>query len=403
MQITKCHIDLIEYQSKKLDRGAITEEMGARLYSAHGQKISVDFPTPKTEYQWHLTSQGWVGHIAVTPDFTVSIHPKVSINNLFRMLEYAYRLDSFEILPGVVDTDSMADLYERLANILSKRVLDRHQKGLYRAYIAESDQLAFVRGRLDVVTSARRPWQVKLDCEFEEHTADIEDNQILAVTLNRISRSGLCTDRSRPTIRRAYRALKSVNSSHQMSGKECIGRFYHRLNEDYEPLHALCRFFLEGTGPQLGEGEHAMLPFLLNMARLYELFVAEWLKAHLPKSYYLKSQETVQIDDSGTLKFNIDLVIYDSESEQVHCVLDTKYKNANSYEPADIAQVMAYAVSKGCHQAILVYPKEMPYEYNQYFDNRIRVRGLTFSLDGDLDQQGHKFLKTVFSEEQTLI
>jgi 5-methylcytosine-specific restriction enzyme subunit McrC len=43
-----------------------------------------------------------------------------------------------------------------------------------------------------------------------------------------------------------------------------------------------------------------MLPFLVNMARLYKLFVAEWLKAHqvhdlLPHHLEVKSQHQVHI------------------------------------------------------------------------------------------------------------
>ena len=310
-----------------------------------------------------------------------------------------YNLESFKIHDSLIETDSLFDLYERLAILLSKRVLDRHQKGLFRSYISETDRLAFVRGRLDIRASSRRPWQVKLDCHFEEHTADNEDNQILAVTLDHIIRSGLCTDRSRPAVRLAHRVLKSITSSKQFSSKDCIGRFYHRLNQDYQPLHALCRFFLEGTGPLLGEGQHAMLPFLLNMARLYELFVAEWLKAHLPKSHYLKTQENVAIDQSGALKFQIDLVIYDSRTQEVYCVLDTKYKAAETYSTTDIAQIVAYAVSKNCKDSVLVYPKEMPYSLDQTVGDSIRVRGLTFSLEGDLDTQGQKLLQAIFQED----
>ena len=45
-----------------------------------------------------------------------------------------------------------------------------------------------------------------------------------------------------------------------------------------------------------------MLPFLINMERLSALFVAEWLKVHLPQSFLLKFQEQVNIQ-SFLLKF----------------------------------------------------------------------------------------------------
>jgi hypothetical protein len=67
------------------------------------------------------------------------------------------------------------------------------------------------------------------------------------------------------------------------------------------------------------------------MARLYELFVAEWLKAHqtsglLPHNLAVKSQHLVHITQDRSLAFNIDLVLFDIATGQTRYVLDTKYK-----------------------------------------------------------------------------
>jgi len=50
---------------------------------------------------------------------------------------------------------------------------------------------------------------------------------------------------------------------------------------------------LEHSGSTHHAGDHTMLPFLVDMARLYELFVAEWLKTRLPKGWSVESQERV--------------------------------------------------------------------------------------------------------------
>jgi 5-methylcytosine-specific restriction enzyme subunit McrC len=97
-----------------------------------------------------------------------------------------------------------------LAYILARRVLERGRQGFYRAYLPQTDQLPYVRGRLDARTGLCHPATVNLTCAYEEHTADIADNQILAYTLWRIARSGLCTERVLPTVRRAYRALSGL-------------------------------------------------------------------------------------------------------------------------------------------------------------------------------------------------
>ena len=320
----------------------------------------------------------------------------MSIGNLFRMLEYAYRL-KIHMGDGLVDCASLEEFYERLALILARRVLDRGRKGFYRTYVSEHDRLPYVRGQLDTRRLITRPWEIDLPCAFEEHTGDIAENQILAWTLQLIARSGLCTRRVLPTVRTAYRSIQSFVTPVQCSATDCIGRLYNRLNEDYEPLHGLCRFFLEHSGPHLESGDRAMLPFLIDMNRLFELFVAEWLAAHLPKTHFLKAQEHVEITASGDLEFVVDLVLYDAEGDRPVCVLDTKYKRPTTPAAGDVEQVVAYAVSKQCAEAALIYPTPLAKPIATCVGDRVTVRSLAFALDADLDETGAQLVAGLLS------
>ena len=140
----------------------------------------MEFPSPKTAGAWRLTSQGWVGYIPLSPDLGIALRPKVGLSNLFRMLEYAYRLESFRFLDDMFESSSLTEFYERLARVLARRVLDRARKGLYRAYLGREERLPYVRGRLDARRLAQSPWRTDLPCAYQERTADVEDNQILA-------------------------------------------------------------------------------------------------------------------------------------------------------------------------------------------------------------------------------
>jgi 5-methylcytosine-specific restriction enzyme subunit McrC len=383
---------LTEYIPVRFPAERLSVGLGETLWRKYSNQIAVDFPTPKTDDQWQLTSQGWVGFIPCSPEFGIALRPKVELENLFRMLEYAYNLQSIRFLEGLVDCKSLEDFYERLANILAQRVLDRGRKGFYRTYVPEADDLSFLKGRLNIRQTIQRPWQVKLPCDYQEHTADIEENQILCWTLSRIAQSGMCTERVLPTVRRAYHALRGMASTMPFKACSCIGRLYNRLNDDYQPLHALCRFFLEHSGPGHEFGDRKMLPFLVNMERLYELFVAEWLKSHLPPSLMLKVQEKVDIGEKQKISFKIDLVLYDGSSGAPICVLDTKYKTKEQPIPEDVTQVTAYAEMKGCTEAILVYPAQLGKSLDAPI-GKIRVRSMVFQLAGNLEEAGQAFLK----------
>jgi len=392
----KTVLQLTEYVPVSFPPEAIPEALGVALYCNYSSQVAVEPPSFKTDYMWGLTSQGWVGYIPLSPELGLELKPAGELGNLFRMLEYAYRLKSFRFLEGLIGCRSLPEFYERLANVLARRVLDRGRQGFYRAYTPRTEQLPYVRGRLDMRQVIRKPWDIGLHCHYEEHTADTEENQILAWTLFVIARSGMCTERVLPTVRRAYHALRGFASVEPRGSRDCVGRLYNRLNDDYQSLHALCRFFLEHSGPSHETGDRTVLPFLVNMKSLYQLFVAEWLRIHLPQGLLLKVQEKVDIGAGRVLSFVIDLVVCDAGTGAALCVLDTKYKYEEKPGPDDVVQVVAYAEVEGCQKAALIYPAPVAQPLDEHV-GKIRVQSMVFSLQGDLEAAGQAFVQDLLS------
>jgi 5-methylcytosine-specific restriction enzyme subunit McrC len=393
-------IELREYETEQFPRNDIPEFIIEVLQQKYKSQIEVTLHNSQGGDEWHFKAKGWVGYIAVTPEFAVKINPKVTIANLFGMLEYAYDLNSFRFQQGLIPCNTLEDFFDRLSSLLAQLIRDRTRKGLYRAYLPQTGQLGYVRGRLDTRHAIRKPWAVKLTCHYDEQTSDLEDNQILAWTLHCIARTGLCSDRTRPFILSAYRALHGWVTLRPFTAKDCCDRTYNRLNQDYQRLHALCRFFLENIGPTHDSGDASILPFLVDMAKLYERFVAAWLKVHLPSKYSVKAQERIQIGKDKSLYFNLDLVLYQRATRQAIYVLDTKYKTGSSVKTEDFHQASSYALSKNCKQAILIYPEPLtiPLDVTRPLDennNYIRIRSLTFSLDGNLKEGGDLLLESL--------
>jgi 5-methylcytosine-specific restriction enzyme subunit McrC len=140
-----------------------------------------------------------------------------------------------------------------------------------------------------------------------------------------------------------------------------------------------------------------MLPFLVTMPRLYELFVSEWLKAHLPDSISLVPQERAHLHETSGLYFAIDLVLRDASTGEILCVLDTKYKDTTTPASDDIAQIVAYAEKMGCQEAIQVYPRDLSRPFEARVGD-IRVRSLSFSLDGNVEEAGYGFMRAVLED-----
>jgi 5-methylcytosine-specific restriction enzyme subunit McrC len=397
-------IELVEYRRTSFERDIISDAAANLLWHDYRKIIEFQPPSIITNHQWQLTSQGWVGYLPLTSELGIRLKPKIPLNNIFGMLEYAYHLKNVQLLEGWNQCETIEEFYERLADILARRILDRVRRGLYRTYIPKLERLTCIRGRIDIPATIRTPWETALKCHYQEQTADIADNQILAWTLHQIIRSNVCTDRTLPKLRQAYRAFQGSITLIPHSAQTCIGRTYHRLNDDYQLLHALCRFFLEQSSPQLNRGDRKMLPFLVEMASLYENFVAQWLKAHrksflAPRGLQLTTQVPVYLNEDKSIKFIIDLVLTDIETGRVRYIIDTKYKNPAQPSAQDVQQIIAYAAVTGATEAILLYPQELSQPLNTQVSNHahnIRVRTLAFGIDRDLDLCGQEFVHELF-------
>lgn len=103
-------------------------------------------------------------------------------------------------------------------------------------------------------------------------------------------------------------------------------------------------------------GSHEFLPFSIEMPRLFETFVAEWLPDHLPEKLMIDAQRRVRLNANADLKYIFDIVLRDRLSGKALAVIDTKYKVTEQPSESDIQQVVAYAVELGVSKAHLIYP-----------------------------------------------
>lgn len=388
-------IELPEYDSKEYAPGDIPDGLGEHLYEIHGTEVAVEFPSPKTEGNWVFENQGYAGRIELPDGWSLLLEPKVSLKNLFGMLEYAYDLDSARFLEGTYDAGSIEGFFDRVVRILAQNVIRRSNEGFFKEYVERKESSTFVRGKLDIQKTAREPWKPEVHQRVRELTADIEDNQIILWTLSKVLSNDLCRDDTRTIVRHAYRALEPITSLQEFTASDCTGRNYRRLNSDYEFMHALCRMILDNTGPTRDLGRNQMIPFVVEMPTLYERFVARWLSTHLSGDYRVESQKTVRLDDGTGLSFDIDLVFRRPDGD-VAAIADTKYKNQTKPKPEDVAQVVAYAERMGTENAFLVYPTELGTDVDFYVGDT-RVRDLHFELDDDLDANGERFLSQIRS------
>jgi 5-methylcytosine-specific restriction enzyme subunit McrC len=387
--VSRRTLTLTGYQPQFYPGDSLTSAEGQLLWEAYSHYIRLEFPNPATQFRWRLQGLGSVGRLMVSPALELEIRPAVEPENLFEMLVCAYRLRSFKFLPGLTEIQRLDLLFERLALVFAERVLSQIRQGLYRTYLTKYDTLPYVRGRLDPTHLPALRGDVRLACRYEAQTADIDDNRLLTWTLYQLGRWQFHTEQGqaeRQLIRRAYRYLQQATTLQPFTAQDCVGRQYNRLNESYRFLHSLCRLFLDHLGPGQQAGSQKMIPFMLSMPHLFELFVAEWLRANMPPEWTLRVKENVS-GSRGQLHYELDLVLYETHSGRVLCVLDTKYKTPDKPSQADVNQAVAYASLKHCQRAALIYPRPLPQPLREQI-GQIAVQSFAFDLRGNLAEAG---------------
>jgi 5-methylcytosine-specific restriction enzyme subunit McrC len=390
-------LDLREEEMERFPPAQITDAEVLAL-SASG-KFDVEPASVFNQHKYGIRSQGWVGHIPVGDELLVRVTPKVSVANLFRMLEVAYNLSSFHLFEGDIEIESIEDVYDRIVSILSRRVIDRARKGLYRSYIGESDELPYVRGTIDplgaILNSARGI--PKIPCKYEEHTADLEDNRILYWALHQVRRQAIRRNKVKEELDRARRALAGTITLERFSPSDCLLRFYHRLNYDYQPMHGLCRLILEQTGPGIRSGDRSFLPFEVNMPRLFESFVAEWLRANAPLGLTIRRQHKARLVANFEMEIRIDILVCDENSQKPIAVLDTKYKASELPAQDDINQIAFYAGELHVDHGMFVYPSSVAKPFKMVHANKITIESLVFDIGQSPDAAGSAFLDSLKS------
>ncbi|NLI93029.1 MAG: hypothetical protein GX434_12805 [Peptococcaceae bacterium] len=261
-----------------------------------------------------------------------------------------------------------SDFMELFCRLFLQELEKLWQKGLYKEYISEEDNLRQLRGRPDLVHNLQynHTKPTRIYCRYDELVTDIVDNQIIRLALEIVARFRLSPETERKLSR--YRTEFALVCDSYL-GEDWPQFFYHRLNAHYELAHKLSYYLVKQRSHKniYCFQDQAFASFLFDMNDIFESFVATLLKRYLPSWYRVESQKRVTTaicQDGASYRHIIpDLIVTDKKSGH-QLVLDTKYKNYNRKPVAteDIFQLAFYAQcfsqpEEGYHQSVLLYPR----------------------------------------------
>lgn len=227
----------------------------------------------------------------------------IAIRNVYVMLAYAFRAMHSEGSDRIA-AERFDHLQDLLAEILVRGVGSQVKRGLHRDYLHRGDELATVRGRIDIsrTVATRSTTRSRLVCEFDEYDPDTPYNQALKSVIVLLIRHGEVTAPRKDALRRLLPYLDDVKlvapTSIRWTELTC-----HRANASYRLLLGVCELVVRGLLPTQEAGTAKLTSWVSDdaMSSLYERFLREYYSFHYPEFSPHASTVAWDYDEAGAV------------------------------------------------------------------------------------------------------
>jgi 5-methylcytosine-specific restriction enzyme subunit McrC len=301
----------------------------------------------------------------------------IFIKNIYYMLSYAFtslNQSEYENI-AAEDFDNIHNLF---AAILGKGIGRQIKQGLYREYIAKTEDLGVLRGKVDMPGTIKNEMshRLALTCQFDELSENNLLNQILKTTVMLLLRHGRVETEYKDVLRKEMFVFSNVDVLNPANIRWSDIRFQ-RSNQSYRMLISLCQIIIQGMLLTTESGEYKLASFVDGqcMSRLYEKFILEFYIKEHPELNASASQIPWVLDDGmGTM-----LPIMQSDITLSHgntvLIIDAKY-----YTHTTQAQYDVHTLHSNNLYQIFTYVKNRDAEFG---DRPHNVSGMLLYAETD--------------------
>ena len=294
----------------------------------------------------------------------------IFIKNIYYMLSYAFTTlnqGGYE----EIATEEFENMHNLFAAILSKGIGRQLKQGLYREYLNRKEDIAVVRGKIDMPGTIQNKLARKrmLTCEYDELSENNLLNQILKTTVMILFRHARVDAEYKNELKKEMLFFSNVDTIDPSSVRWTDIRFQ-RNNSTYRMLISLCQLILEGMLLTTDSGEHKLSTFIdgQRMNRLYEKFILEYYIKECPQVTATASQIQWALDDGvGTMLPVMQSDIMLTEGDTV-LIIDAKYYTHTTQTQYDV-----HTLHSGNLYQLFTYVKNKDAEFG---DNPHTVSGM---------------------------
>ena len=327
----------------------------------------------------------------------------IFIKNIYYMLSYAFTTLNQSNYDSI-STEKFENIHNLFAAILSKGIGRQLKQGLYREYLSHKEDLAVVRGKIDMPGTIKNSLARKknLTCEYDELSENNLLNQILKTTVRLLLQHANVENEYKSSLKKELLFFSDVDTIEPDKIRWASIRFQ-RNNSTYRMLISLCQLILEGMLLTTDSGEYRLASFVDNqrMHRLYEKFILE---------YYIKEHSWLKVSASE-IEWAVDdgiktmLPVMQSDimlsNGNTVLIIDAKYYthtakvqyDTHTLHSANLYQIFTYVKNKESElsnsphkvSGMLLYAKTdeeiVPNNSYQMSGNRIDVRTLDLNCE----------------------
>lgn len=202
----------------------------------------------------------------------------IFIKNIYYMLSYAFTTLRESVYEDV-QKETFDSIYNLFAAILSKGIGLQLKQGLYREYINCVEDLAVVRGKVDMAGTIRNRLarRVQVTCDFDELSQNNLFNQILKSVVLLLLKQKDVSPQYKVALKREMLFFADIDEV-DLKQVRWTGIRFQRNNRTYQLLLSICQLIVEGMLMTTEDGEYRLASFIdeQKMHRLYEKFILEY-------------------------------------------------------------------------------------------------------------------------------
>jgi len=256
----------------------------------------------------------------------------IPVQNVYYMLSYAFHILKAQGYKNVA-TEQFDNVAELCAAILYKGVSNQLKRGLGREYIAETDTLSALRGKIDLTESIKTRTMLKkqMVCAYDDFSVNSYMNRIIKTTILLLLRADIKRSRKKE-LRKILTffddvdvlAIHSINWNLQ----------YNRNNQSYRMLISVCYLVIKGLLQTKSEGYVNLMDFIdeQRMSRLYEKFILEYYRQEHPQLSANASQIAWQVDDDENTLLPIMQTDISLAKDEKVLIIEAKYYTRTTQE-----------------------------------------------------------------------